>query len=71
MTYFILINNQQQGPYTLDELRSRNITSSTLLPLSELPLSELPSSELLSLSSGLLRGEWKMSEASPPFSNAR
>lgn len=31
MTYFILINNQQQGPYTLDELRSRNITSATLV----------------------------------------
>ena len=31
MTYFILINNQQQGPYTLDELRIRNITSATLV----------------------------------------
>lgn len=31
MTYFILVDNQQQGPYTLEELRSRNVTSATLV----------------------------------------
>ena len=31
MNYFILVNNQQQGPYTLQELRSRNISSATLV----------------------------------------
>lgn len=31
MTYFILINNQQQGPYTIDELRQRGITQESLV----------------------------------------
>ena len=31
MEYFILIDNRQQGPYTINELRSRNITSATLV----------------------------------------
>lgn len=31
MSFFILVDNQQQGPYTLAELRSRNITSATLV----------------------------------------
>ena len=31
MSFFILAGNQQQGPYTLAELRSRNITSATLV----------------------------------------
>lgn len=31
MNYFILNGRQQQGPYTVDELRSRNITSATLV----------------------------------------
>ena len=31
MNYFILVNNQQQGPYTLEELRSRNISGETLV----------------------------------------
>lgn len=31
MTYFIIINNQQTGPYTLEELFDRHITSDTLV----------------------------------------
>lgn len=31
MEYFILVDNKQQGPYTMDELRRRNITSATLV----------------------------------------
>ena len=31
MNYYIYVNNEQQGPYTVDELRSRNITQETLV----------------------------------------
>lgn len=31
MQYFIVINNVQQGPFSIDELRQRNITSDTLV----------------------------------------
>ena len=31
MQYFIVINDVQQGPFSIDELRQRNITSDTLV----------------------------------------
>lgn len=31
MKYFIIVNDAQQGPYTVDELRQRNISSETLV----------------------------------------
>ena len=31
MKYFIIVNDAQQGPYTVDELRQRNIASETLV----------------------------------------
>jgi hypothetical protein len=31
MNYFIIVNDAQQGPYTLEELRSRGITTDTLV----------------------------------------
>lgn len=31
MNYFIIVNDAQQGPYTIDELRARNITEETLV----------------------------------------
>ena len=31
MNYYIYVNNEQQGPYSLDELRSRHITQETLV----------------------------------------
>lgn len=31
MNYFILVNNEQQGPYTVDELRARHISEETLV----------------------------------------
>ena len=31
MKYFIIVNDAQQGPYTVEELRQRNITSETLV----------------------------------------
>ena len=31
MNYYIFVNNEQQGPYTLEELRARHIASDTLV----------------------------------------
>lgn len=31
MNYFVIVNNAQQGPYTIDELRQRHITEETLV----------------------------------------
>ena len=31
MKYFIIVNDAQQGPYTVEELRQRNISSGTLV----------------------------------------
>ena len=31
MNYFIIVNDAQQGPYTIDELRQRHITQETLV----------------------------------------
>ena len=31
MNYFIIVNDTQQGPYTIEELRQRHIDASTLV----------------------------------------
>ena len=64
MNYFIIVNDQQQGPFTIDELKLRGIAPDTLVWAEEMP-QWMPASQVDELKT-IFRNEAGSSTATPP-----
>jgi len=64
MNYFIIVNDQQQGPFTIDELKLRGIAPDTLVWAEGMP-QWMPASQVDELKT-IFQNEAGGSTATPP-----